>query len=105
MSEPGKPERFDAGDAESVGRKKADTNARVSRKRKALADLLATPAGREWAWDLLSDCYIFHTTFTGNAQGYFNEGKRNVGLQFLAEITAIDPQIFATMMKENTKNA
>lgn len=108
MATPESPDRqpdkpFDAGDAESVGRKKADANARALRKREALRRLLSDPAGREWVWDLLADCYIFGTTYTGNAETYFREGKRNVGLQVLDEMHKAAPDSFANMMKENMK--
>lgn len=97
------PKRFDAGDAESVGQLKRDANARDARKKAALQRFLSDPAGREWVWDLFKGCYMFSTTFTGNAEGYFREGKRNIGLQVLTDINRASPDVFATMMKENYK--
>lgn len=43
----------------------------------------STEQGKRVLWDLLSQCHIFHTTFTGNSRGMFLEGERSVGLYLL----------------------
>jgi hypothetical protein len=45
--------------------------------------LFATEQGQRVLWDILSQCHIFHTTFTGNSRGMFLEGERNIGLYLL----------------------
>lgn len=94
--------RPDVGDPEHVGQRKRDANAREARRLMAFHNFLKTPDGRDWAWAKLEECYIFRTTYTGNAQSYFNEGMRNVGLMILADIVK-QPDLFTLMMKEHGK--
>ena len=42
---------------------------------------------------------LWFTSFTGNSQTYFLEGKRELGLQILKEITKADPNIVADIMR------
>ena len=44
------------------------------------AVFLGTPTGRRVLNDIPCQCNIFQTTFTGNSQGMFLEGKRSIGL-------------------------
>lgn len=99
--DPQQKKPLDAGDAESVGLQKREKNAREARRLEAFSRFIRDPGGREWVWDLLSTCYIFHTTFTGNSEGFMREGKRNVGLQILADLMKVNPEAFAQMMREN----
>jgi hypothetical protein len=63
--------------------------------------LMGSVAGRAWAHDVLEDCGVFRTTFTGEAlQSAFNEGKRNVGLRLLSSIMQACPQAYVQMMGE-----
>ena len=51
-------------------------------------------------WWLLERCGVFRSSFTGDAATFFNEGIRNVGLMVIADINALCPDQFATMMTE-----
>ena len=74
---------------------------RVEAKRQdAFRSVMATVEGRRWTWWLLDRCGVFRTSFTGDATTYFNEGTRNVGLMVIADINALCPEQFATMMTE-----
>mgnify|MGYP003143769975 CR=1 FL=1 len=67
----------------------------------ALRDLLETDGGKEFFWRLLARCKLYETSFTGNSQTFFNEGKREIGLWVLSEIVAADPKAYANMMIKN----
>ena len=61
-------------------------------KKQQLSDLkkiLNMPGGEgiRYMRRLLSECYMFKSTFTGNSQGSLNEGKRVVGLWVVEDIT------------------
>jgi hypothetical protein len=73
------------------------------RREKELTDLLkvlALPEGRRFIWRLLSEAGVFRTSFTGNSQTYFNEGRRDLGLLFLNEVMAAKPEAFTQMQRE-----
>ena len=44
---------------------------------------------------------IHHTSMTGNAWTYFNEGARNVGLQVLNDLLEAAPQAYLDALAEN----
>ena len=96
---------FNAGDPQDVReRESAARKARI-REMDDLRDLLATPAGRRFAWRMLDHCGVFRSTFSGHgARDAFNEGARNVGLFLMAEITEADADAFTNMLKESKTN-
>lgn len=55
----------------------------------ALAALLKTPSGRWFLMRLLDNSYVLGQCFTGNSTTFYNEGKREVGLQVLRDITRL----------------
>lgn len=89
---------YDASDEKHVKTKK--TRAKIERENQlsAMRDIVENKGGAEFLWRLLSRCKLYETSFTGNSQTFFNEGKREVGLWVLAEIMAADPKAYANMM-------
>ena len=57
---------------------------------------------RRFLWRYLSYTGVFRSTFTGNAMGYFLEGRRNVGLMMMRDLIAACPEMFVVMQKEAT---
>lgn len=49
-------------------------------------DILAMPAGVRLFRRILAKGRVFGTTYTGNANGYFLEGQRNLALVFLRDV-------------------
>lgn len=60
--------------------------------------------GRRAIWRLLDITGIYRTSFTGNSTTFFNEGARNVGLQFLADVNEACPERYLEMLKEQTEH-
>jgi hypothetical protein len=61
--------------------------------------------GRRFVWRLLQLCHLYETSFTGpgSSKGatFFREGERNVGLQVLADIVRLCPELHARMAGES----
>jgi hypothetical protein len=71
----------------------------------ALAEVMATADGRLWMWRRLAACGVFRSSWDPDAARMsFNEGRRDVGLQLLADINRICPDQFGPMQKENAGN-
>jgi hypothetical protein len=83
--------------------KKRKNLAKVHEKLIALgiAETMATRQGRALFNDLFGFCGVFRSSFTGDAQTFFNEGKRNVALRYLAMITKDHPKEYIELLKEN----
>lgn len=86
--------------------------AKASRKREKLRDVqdredtrwvMSTPGGRRFLARLLERTGINRTSFTGNANTYFNEGSRNVGLFLQSELVDTSPSLYLTMLSESMK--
>lgn len=92
---------FDASDPTQVGERKVDAKNAERERIAGLGQLLETRQGRAWANDLLGKCGVFRTSFTGNSATFFNEGKRDIGLLVMADITREYPDAYLTMLKEN----
>lgn len=90
----------DVGNEEQV---KAKTSKRKSKRDQELDDLrviLSTHGGRAFIWRLLGKCGVYKISFTGNSTTFFNEGKRQIGLQLLDEVFEADPNVFTKMQNE-----
>lgn len=64
--------------------------------RRALAN---EDARRLFRW-VLDKTGLFEQGFTGNSSTFFNEGKREIGLELVALLNEIDPYEFVRLMKE-----
>jgi hypothetical protein len=62
--------------------------------------MLSTRSGRRFFWRLLTQCGIFRSSMTGNNTTFFNEGRRDVGLHFLADSQEF-PDLYLLMMRES----
>ena len=64
--------------------------------------LLKTEGGRAVVYSILEECKVFQSTYTGNADTNFNEGKRAIGLHILQErIFPNGARLFALMVDEH----
>lgn len=51
-----------------------------------LRTVMSTRAGRRFIWRLLETTGVYRSSYTGNADTYFREGARNVGLVLIRDI-------------------
>lgn len=61
------------------------------------------PQGRKLIWAVLELCDIYSDVFTGNSHTFYREGKRSVGLEFLAMLEEADPTIYPSLIMEQAK--
>jgi hypothetical protein len=68
---------------------------------RALRELLDLPAGRRVVWRLLERAGLFRQSFTGEPlSSAFNEGRRALGLEMLAEIAEAAPDAYPALLRE-----
>ncbi len=54
---------------------------------KRLRTVMSTPEGREWMWNHLAECNVFHVGFAPDPYVHaFGAGRRNVGLELLDKL-------------------
>lgn len=100
---------FDPLDIRGQERAKADKALRDQLSRETengdLKWLMGSKRGRRIVWRLLDQSGVFRLSFNPNAlQMAFAEGTRNYGLQTLAMIHTLCPELYPTMVKENASD-
>ena len=51
-----------------------------------LRSVMSNPQGRRFVWRLLEATGVYRSSYTGNADTYFREGARNVGLTLIRDV-------------------
>lgn len=68
-------------------------------------ELMKTPTGRRFIWRVLEQGRIFQSTYTGTAETYYLEGKRDASLEIFQDVVAAaDREDFFKMQDENALN-
>ncbi len=62
--------------------------------------IMGNRRGRRFVWRILERAGIYRTTFTGNSNGFFLEGKRELGLTIVQDIHQACPELYFEMIKE-----
>ena len=95
----------DVGDQRQVKDRKVQHKLRRQREVEKLGQMLKDKDNRAFVWRILENCGVYHTSFTGNdATTNFNEGKRQIGLMILEELSEVDPSAFSLMQREAKMN-
>ena len=84
-------------------RAQARENFEYKTKFKDYIEILDTAPGRRILWDLMDEAGIYQTSFTGNNTTFLNEGRRQIGLIIMANITQAKPEAILQMMLEAKK--
>lgn len=103
---------YDPLDLQSQERQKRDRETRDKLTRETeeadIKWLMSSKRGRRVIWRLLDQAGVFRLSFNTNAMAMsFAEGNRNYGLRILSLIHALCPELYPTMIKEqsNDRNA
>lgn len=93
-----KPLVRNAADEGQVNNAKIKKQLLDDRNHNDLKFILDSEQGRRFLWRILGNCGVFKTSFVTSSEIYFNEGKRSIGLQILAEIMDCDPNAYLKMI-------
>ena len=96
------PLDFDARTAADNDRRQKAGN-RVRVEKEDWVWVTSTKRGRRIVWRMLEQAGVFQTSFTGNSETFFKEGKRAFGLLILAAVMAAAPTAFTAIMQEATE--
>lgn len=92
-----------AADPQQARERKRKDFSRAERDANDLRWVMSDERGRRFTWNMLANCRVFATTFTGEAlSAAFNEGARNMGVELLARIMRDCPTLYTAMTNENT---
>lgn len=65
-----------------------------------VAKVLGTKEGRRMIWKQLESAKIFHSCYTGNSATFYNEGRRDLGLELFNKVMHFEA-LYLKMRKEN----
>lgn len=66
--------------------------------------LMKLKEGRRFIWRILAETGVYHSSFTGNSETFFKEGKRSIGLILMGELHTICPELYAVMVEEHQQH-
>lgn len=96
-----------AADPKQVRRANQAERLRQQRELDDLRHVMGTRQGRRFVWRQLSAAGVFRLSFTyaEPETTIFNEGRRSMGLNLMAEIHQLDPAHYLTMANEAAADA
>jgi hypothetical protein len=93
-----------AASRKDIRRKEKESRIADRERAGVILSVMATRAGRGWAWDRLAEAHVFSTSYSPDAlQMAFAEGERNAGLRLLNDIIEWCPEQFIQMMREQNE--
>jgi hypothetical protein len=93
---------LDTSDPKVVKAAIKDAKSRETIEREGLRQTMSTEAGRKWLHSLILRCRPFTSPFSSDALIMANNcGEANVGLQIIADMHEVSPELYLQMMKEN----
>jgi hypothetical protein len=93
-------------DSQQIKQARKRETYRVAQQKADLQRLLTQPEFRRFAWRLLEQCGVFKQVGVDESEAFlrFHEGKRNIGLRYLAEIGKANPNALIEMMQARDTN-
>lgn len=99
MPEPVEPE--DLGNPEDVGKRVSKAKLAQRELDEGLRSLMRSPISRKWMWAHLTSLGAYASPFGPDPHmTYFRGGRQNVGLELIAEINRVCPELYPLMVKE-----
>lgn len=84
--------------------RKVQSEAKVQQEVEDIKWLMSERIGRRIMFGLLDQARVYQGSFTGDSQTFFFEGKRAVGLAYLAIVNSNCPEEFVKMLKEHAED-
>lgn len=95
---------MNAAEPQQVAEARATSRRKVLEDVLTVRDIMSTPRGRRWIWDLLSAARLFHEDMnTEPGWMAFCKGERNFGLRIYSTVSINCPNEYVQMVRENTK--
>ena len=85
---------------EGQERASRESEERQTHRAEMVAFVMGHTSGREFIWSLLADCGVYRSSFHASELIYFNEGRRDVGLKIMTELTSEHGVAYLLMQKE-----
>ncbi len=94
-----------------AAQRRAGLAAEERKKQRMLRDvaditwLMGHSQGRRIMYGLLAAAGVYQGSFTGNSETFYKEGKRAIGLQYLAIVNEHCAEEFVLMLKEHKEDS
>lgn len=89
---------------QAANKKKVSLKAQLDADREAIMAVMGKVQGRRTIYRIFASTEFFSTSYTGNADTNFREGRRFIGRLLYEELQEVCPDLYTTMMNENRKS-
>lgn len=96
--------QHDASNQEHVDKKAKKTEDQRKQELEDIKFILGSKPGKRFFKRLFADSKLFHTTFTGNSNGFFLEGQRNLGLMYFQDVVEAAPGMLSNLILEKEED-
>lgn len=94
--------QFDSSEPRDVQKRIKSVKQKDALNKEALRTIMASQPGRAWIHSLLIRCRPYSSPFNSDALLMaHNCGEANIGLQVIAELHDVSPELYLLMMKES----
>ena len=94
---------LDVGDAGQVADRKLELESHERDEAESFNTVLKSYQGREFVWNLLSQCNLFDEAPMGSQESARFEGRRDIGLWALNKCFTSNPDVYNLMQQEAHK--
>ena len=105
MAKKNKKAPYVASDEQTVEERQVEQELQRKQELHDIKALLDLPAGVRFFRRMVVDSKMFSTTFTGNSQSYFLEGRRSLALQYFGDIAEADSNKIAELIVLNQEES
>lgn len=84
-----KAKRYHAGKETDVKAQELKDRVERTKRLRRWSNILNTPDGMAVIRELMVECFMYSSAFTGNSSTYYNEGRRDLGLLMMKVITDV----------------
>lgn len=93
---------YDSSDPKAVTKAAKDAKSKETIAREGLREAMQSESGRKWLYRALMMCDPFRNPFNSDALEMARRcGEVNIGLQLIADMDEVSPELYLLMMKEN----
>lgn len=100
MSRHSRQEPLNVGDEIAVAERNKKVSLQQDKFYEDLKNICKDKRVRDYLWALISRCGVYKTSFTGNSETFMKEGRRQIGLEVIADLFKADDNIYSLMRLE-----
>ena len=92
---------YDASNPDHIRAATVEAKAFSVKENAGLTKIVKDPEMRAWLHSILKSAHVFGPTFTGNSSTFYNDGRRELGIQIMEQIAKIGIEYYILIIREH----